>query len=102
MVEDVETLSIGGHDAVLHAVVHHLDEVAGAAGPAVKVALFSGAAYFVPSGGAGNVADAGGNGFEDGIQVFDGSGGATDHETVAPFEAPDTAAGAHVDILNAL
>src|ERR1700733_1296604 len=102
MVEDVETLSIGGHDAVLHAVVDHLDEVAGTAGAAMKVALFGGAAYFVPPGGAGNVADARGDGFEDGIQVFDSSGRAADHEAIASFETPDTAAGAHVDVLNAL
>ena len=97
-----ETLGIGGHDAVLNAVVHHLDEVAGAARPAMQIALFGGAAYFFASGGAGNVADAWCDGFENRIKVFDGRGGAADHEAVASFQTPDTAAGAHVDVLNAL
>ncbi len=68
----------------------------------MQVPLFRRAAYFVPSRGAGNIADAGCDGFEDRIQVLDSSGGAADHQTVAPFQTPDTAAGAHVDILNAL
>ena len=42
--QDAQPLGVGGHDAVLDAVVHHLDEVAGAVGPAVQVALLGGAA----------------------------------------------------------
>ena len=39
VVEDVEPLGVGGHDAVLDAVVDHLDEVPRAVRPAVQVAL---------------------------------------------------------------
>ena len=46
VMEDVQPLRVGGHDAVLDAVVDHLDEVAGAARPAVQVAVFGGAAAF--------------------------------------------------------
>src|SRR5579859_7400993 len=102
MMDDVETFRIGSHDAVLYAVVHHLDEVAGAAGAAMKVALFRGATYFVASRGARDIADARGDGLEDRIQVFDGSSRAADHEAIAAFEPPDTAAGTHVDVVNAL
>src|SRR4026207_2088319 len=38
-VEDRQPLGVGRHHAVLDAVVHHLDEVAGATRPAVQVAL---------------------------------------------------------------
>ena len=38
VLEDVQALGIGGHDAVLDPVVHHLDEVAGAGGTAVQIA----------------------------------------------------------------
>ena len=42
--QDVHALGVGGHEAVLDAVVHHLDEVPGAVRPAVQVALLGGAA----------------------------------------------------------
>ena len=38
-----DPLGVGGHDAVLDPVVHHLDEVPGAARPAVQVAVLRGA-----------------------------------------------------------
>ena len=37
--QDVEALGIGLHQAVFDAVVHHLDEMAGAAGAGVQVAF---------------------------------------------------------------
>ena len=39
--QDVEAFRVGGHHAVLDAVVDHLDEVARAARTAVQIALFS-------------------------------------------------------------
>ena len=48
--KDVEALGIGLHEAVLDAVVHHLDEMACAARAAVHVPLFGGAAYLLASG----------------------------------------------------
>jgi len=38
LVQDIEALGIGGHEAVLDAIVHHLHEMAGAAGTHMKVA----------------------------------------------------------------
>ena len=68
MVEDVEAFGVGGHEAVFDAVVDHLDEVAGAVGSAVEVAVFGGAAELLAAGGARSYADAGGEGFEDGVE----------------------------------
>ena len=33
MLEDIESLRVGGHERVFDAVVHHFDEVAGPIGP---------------------------------------------------------------------
>ena len=43
VLEDVQALGVGGHDAVLDAVVDHLHEVACAVRPAVEVAVLRGA-----------------------------------------------------------
>ena len=91
---------VGGHDAVFDAVVDHLDEVAGAVGTAVQVALFGGAAEFLAARRARNVADAGSEGGEDGIEMLDDVFFAADHHAVAAFESPDTAAGADVDVVD--
>ena len=48
------------------------------------------------------VSGEGGEGFEDGLEAFDGGVVAADHEAVALLEAPDTAGGADVDELIAL
>src|SRR5438876_679017 len=59
VLENVQALRVGRHQTVLDAVVNHLDEMAGAGGAAVKIALFGCATYFVASGSARNVATAG-------------------------------------------
>src|SRR5207247_181211 len=41
--EDAQALGVGGHQAVLDAVMDHLDEAAGAVGAAVQVAALGGA-----------------------------------------------------------
>ena len=56
--QDAQALGIGGHDAVLDAVVHHLDEVTGTIRAAVQVALLGGAADFLAPGRARDIADA--------------------------------------------
>ena len=57
--QDAEALGIGGHEAVLDAVVDHLHEVAGAVRPAVQVALLGGAADRLAARGARDIAGAG-------------------------------------------
>ena len=60
--DDVEALGVGGHEAVLDAVVHHLHEVPGAGGPAVQVAQLAGRRVAGAPGRALDVAGAGGDG----------------------------------------
>jgi hypothetical protein len=57
--QDADSLGVGSHQTVLDAIVDHLDEVAGAVGAAVQVALLGGAFALLASGGARNVARAG-------------------------------------------
>ena len=55
--QDVQALGVGRHEAVLDAVVHHFDEVAGAVGPAVQIAVFGRAADLLAAGRARDAAD---------------------------------------------
>ncbi len=65
VVEDVEALGVGGHEAVLDAVVDHFDEVAGAVGAAVEIAVLGEVPpELLAAGGAGSFVDAGGEGLE--------------------------------------
>src|SRR5581483_7153921 len=101
MAEDVQPLRVGGHDAVLDAVVDHLDEVTRAARPAVQVAVFGGAAYFLPTGRAWRRLDTWGQGGEDGIEAPDHGFIATNHQAIAPLRPPDPATGPNVHVVDA-
>src|SRR4029453_8591134 len=50
--QDTQALGVGGHDAVLNAVMNHLDEVPGAVWPAMQIALLGGTACLLTSRGA--------------------------------------------------
>ena len=82
--EQLETLGVGLHHAVLDAVVDHLDEVPAAVPTHVVVAV------------AGR-----GERSQDGADVLEGGALAADHEAVAHFEAPYAAAGAGVEVADA-
>src|SRR5438128_10888159 len=69
--QDAEPLSVGGHEAVLDAIVDHLDKVAGAVGTAVQVTLFGGAIKFLASRRARDVARTRRQRREDWIEVLD-------------------------------
>ena len=100
--EDIQPLRVGGHDAVLDAVVDHLDEVARAARTAVQVAVLGGAAYLLPTGRARRRLDTWGQGGENGVEALDDGFLAADHQAVAPLRPPDPAAGPDVHIVDAL
>src|SRR5262245_41747638 len=100
MVQDIEPLGVGGHDAVLDAVMDHLDEVAPAAGPAVQVAQLRCAADLLTPWGARDGTESWGEGLEDGVEILDGPVRPADHHAVAALQPPDAAAGADVDIVN--
>src|SRR5262249_30329752 len=100
--QDAQALGVGGHDTVLDAVVDHLDEVAGARGPAVQVALLSRAADLFAPGGAWNVTPAGRQRLEDRVEALHRLVGAADHHAIAAFQAPDAAARPHIHVVDLL
>src|SRR6266550_4322274 len=100
LAQDSQPLRISGHYSVLHSVVHHLDEVAGAIWPAVQVALLGGAIDLVTAGGARNVAHAGGKRSEDWVEALDNFCLAANHHAITSFQTPHTSAGAHIHIVD--
>src|SRR5712691_11226755 len=100
--KDTQALGVSGHDPVLDAVVHHLDEVPGAVRPAVQISLLGGPADLLASRRARNVSDAGPQPRKDRVEALDDVVLAADHHAVPALQAPDAAARAHVDVVNAL
>src|SRR6476661_8546976 len=102
VLKDVEPFRVGGHQAVLDAIVHHLHEMSGTGRAAVEIALFGSSANFFASRSPISVSATGGQRFEDGVEALDDVRFAANHLAVATLEAPDAAAGADVAIMNAL
>ncbi len=102
MLEDVQTLGERGHDAVLDAVVHHLHEVAGPGRTAVQVAELLGREVAFAAGRALDLAAAGGDGLQDGLDPREGLVGSPDHEAVPAVQAEDATAGSDVDVVDSL
>ena len=71
VLQDVEALGIGLHQAVLDAVVDHLDEMAGAAGPGMEIALLDARIAAVAARRARDVAEPGRQRREDRIEPVD-------------------------------
>src|SRR5262245_56139371 len=71
-------------------------------GPTVQVALLGSSFYFLPSRRARNFAASGSQGFEERVQMLDDVRFAPCHQAVTPLCSPNAAAGAHIDIVNAL
>ena len=99
--ENVQAFAVGLHQAVFDAVVHHLDKVARAGRAGVQIAVFRGRFAAFAAGRLFDGADAGRQGFEDWVQVVKSGFVAADHHAVAPVQAPNAAAGAHVDVADA-
>src|SRR5580692_5420871 len=76
--------------------------MSGAGRAAMKITFLRGSANFFAARSAIGVSPAGGECFENGVEVFHDVGFAADHLAVAAFEAPDAATGADVTIVNAL
>jgi len=101
MVEDVEALGIGLHQPVLDVVMHHLDEMPGAARAGMDIALLgTGIAALAPRR-ARDVAETWCQAAEDRIEAIDHGLVAADHHAIAALEAPDTAARADIAIMEA-
>ena len=101
VLQDVQPFGVGGHQPVLDPVVHHLHEVPGAGRAAVEVALLAGGA---PPRGRGALAASipGAMVREDRFEMRDDAVLATDHQAEAALEAEHAAAGADVDVVDAL
>ena len=99
--QNVEALGIGLHQAVFDAVVDHLDEVAGADRAGMDIALLDARIAAVAPGRARNIADARRQRREDRVEPIDDRLVAADHHAIAALDAPDAAAGADVDVVDA-
>src|SRR5262249_18396371 len=97
--DDGQALGDGAHHPVLDAVVDHLHEVAGAAGPAVQVRLGGGAVAGPVRRGLGAAAT-GGDAREDRAESADRPLRAADHEAESAFQAPYAAGGTAVQVVD--
>src|SRR5581483_12225616 len=81
-----KTFSVRLHQSILNAVVNHLDEVSGAT-----------RSYMTPA-----AVGRGRQGLEYGRQALDSVALASDHQAVPLFQAPDAAAGPHINKLHSV
>ena len=102
LLEDVQPLSIGGHQAILDSVVHHLDEVAGAVRPTVQVALLGRAAELLAPIRPRRGLDAGRQCGKDWVEMADYVIIAANHQTVPLLESPHAAARPDVHVVDVL
>src|SRR5262245_22864965 len=98
--QDAQTLGIGGHDPVFDAVVHHFDKVTGAIRPAMQIALLSRAADVFAPRGAGDVARSRSECRKNWIEMLDHAVFPADHHAIAALQAPYTAAGPDIDVVD--
>src|ERR1700688_3516314 len=102
VLQNVESLGVGGHQAVFDAVVDHLDEMAGTRWTTVKVTLFGRAPHFLAARSSRSITTAGSERFEDGIETLYDVIFAANHLAIAALESPNSTARANVDVVNAL
>ena len=101
MMENVQALSIGGHDAILNAIMNHFHEVAGTVWPAVKVTLLGSSAHLFSSRCSRCCIDARSQGREDRVEMLDDVLLTADHQAVTTLKAPDASTRSNVNIVNA-
>src|SRR5277367_57580 len=99
--KNVESLSVGGHNAVLDAIVDHLHEMACSAGSTMQIPLFRVVRRTRAACRANDVANARSNTLKDRIEMVDGILRSANHQAVAAFETPDTTAGPYINVMNA-
>src|SRR5208337_3837825 len=98
--QDTQPFCIGGHDAVLDSVVHHLDEMARSVWPAVEITLLGRAIDLLPAGCAWNIAHPRSESRKDRVESLDDLVLPANHHAVTALQAPHSAAGAHVHIVD--
>src|SRR5205807_3208478 len=102
MADNIQSLSVSGHDAILDAVVDHFDEVACTVWSTVEVALLGSSPQILPAGSAGCCIDAGGQSREDRVEMLDDLVLSTDHQAVAALKSPNAATRANVNVVDVL
>ena len=102
MLENIQPFRVGGHQRIFDAIVHHLDEVAGAIRSAVQITPLGRRRVAFAAGRAFDITPARSQCRENGIQVFHGLFFAPDHHAVAALQTKDAAAGAHIHIVDAI
>src|SRR6266481_9643120 len=95
-----ESFRVSGHDPILNTVVNHLDEMTGPVGTTMQITLLGGAAEFLATGRARDVAAARRQGGENGIKTLHHIGLAADHHAVTAFKTPDAAACPDINVVN--
>ena len=102
VLKDVQALGVCGHQAILDAVVNHLDEVACAARPAVQpTGLLRRDVPGATWRALGRI-ETWGDGVPQRGESIHSSIIAADHEAVATFESPHSAGGADIEEVNSL
>src|SRR6516225_2906291 len=102
VLHDVEALGDRLHHAVLDAVVDHFDEMAGAAGAGMQVALLGAPISSLAAGGGWNGPSSRGQRSKDRIEPVHHRRFAADHQAVAAFQSPHAARGANVEVVEAM
>src|SRR5262249_58466876 len=102
MAQNAHSFRIGSHDAVLDAIVDHLDEVTGAVCSAMQVTELGGTADILAPGRARDVSRAGRQCLEYWVEVSHSRVRPADHHAVTALQPPDAAAGSDVDVIDAL
>src|ERR1700730_1388543 len=102
VLQNVKTFGIGLHQAIFDAVMDHLDEMPGAYGACMNIALLDAGVASLAPGGARDIACAGLHRSEDGIEPVDHRLVAADHHAIAAVDPLDAARGADVDVMDAV
>src|SRR6516165_4433049 len=100
--QNPQAFGIGGHNTILYAVVHHLDEVTAAVRTTMQITLLGGSSDLLPAACARNVPDAGRERRKDRIEMFHHFLLTADHHAVAALQSPHATAGAHVHVMDFL
>src|SRR5436190_19422574 len=102
MTDNIQSLGVSGHDAILDAVVDHFDEVACTVWSAVEVALLGSSPHVLPTGSADCCIDARSQGREDRVEMLDDLALPTNHQAVTALESPNASTRANVNVVDVL
>src|SRR5262245_46975941 len=100
--KDAKTFGVRCHHPIFDAVVHHFDEMSGAACPAMEIALLGRTAHLLAPRCAGDFADSRSQRFENWNDALYGIAWAADHPAVAALRTPYATASSHVHVMDLL